>query len=110
MGFKPSKRQSKIANEGKEILIVSIAISNTLGDLDFVIESLQLARADRKNSMGSKAVQTRSFQFREFHQGRDAAGFGSVEPAFPALIGSKRIPKLEGRAKLLLHRIADRKV
>ena len=110
MGFKPSNREGEIANKGKEILIVSIAISDTLGDLDFVIESLQLARTDRKNSMGSKAVQARSFQFREFHQDRDAAGFGSVEPALPALIGSERIPKLEECAKLLLHRIADRKV
>ena len=60
--------------------------------------------------MGGKAVQTRSFQPCELHQCRDAAGFGGVEPALPALIGGKRIPKLEERTKLLLHRIADRKV
>ena len=58
MGFYPSNRQGEIANEGKEILIVPIAIANSLGDLDFVVETLQLAGADRENSMGSKAVQT----------------------------------------------------
>ena len=58
VGFKPSKRQSKIANEGKEILIVSIAVADTLSHLDFVVEALQFACADRENSMGSKAVQT----------------------------------------------------
>ena len=58
VGFKPSKRQSKIANEGKEILIVSIAVTDTFSDLDFVVEALQFACADRKNGMSGKAVQT----------------------------------------------------
>ena len=58
VGFKPSKRQSKIANEGKEILIVSIAVADTLSHLDFVVEALQFACADRKNGMSGKTVQT----------------------------------------------------
>jgi hypothetical protein len=56
VGFKPSKRQSKIANEGKEILIVSIAVADTLSHLDFVVEALQLARADREHGMPSRQL------------------------------------------------------
>ena len=94
VGFKPSKRQSKITNKGKEILIVSIAKSDTLGDLDFVVEALQLAGADWEHGMGGKAIQARSFQLCELHEGRDAAGFGCIKPALPALIGSERISSL----------------
>ena len=108
--MKPSSRQSEIANEGEEILIVPIAVADTLGDLDFVVEAFQLARADRENGMGGEALQTRFFQLSELHEGRDAAGFGGVKPALPAFTGRERITKLEERAKLLLHRIADRKV
>ena len=58
VGFKPSNREGEKANEGEEILIVPIAIANSLGDLDFVVETLQLAGADWENSMGGKTVQT----------------------------------------------------
>ena len=110
VGFKPSNREGEKANEGEEILIVPIAIANSLGDLDFVVEAFQLAGADRENSVGGKSNQTRSFQFSELHEGRDATCFGRVEPTLPALIGGERIPKLEERTKLLFHCIADRKV
>ena len=51
-------RKSEIANQGKEVVIVSIAIADTLGNFDFIVEALQFARADRENGMGSKTIQT----------------------------------------------------
>lgn len=49
--MKPSNRKSEIANEGKEIIIVPIAITDTLGNLDLVVEALQLAGGDRKKAV-----------------------------------------------------------
>ena len=58
VGFKPGNRQGEIANQGKEVCIVPIAVADSLGDLDLVVEAFQLSRADRKHRMGSKAIQT----------------------------------------------------
>ena len=56
-------RKSEIANQGEEIGIVPITVADALGDLDFVVEALQLARADREKCMCNKAVQAWPFQF-----------------------------------------------
>ena len=110
MGFEPSERQSEIADEGEEVLVIPVAITDTLGNLDLVVETLQLAGADRENSVRDKSVQARPFQLGELHKGRNAAGLRCIEPAFPTRKGSDRIRKFEEFAKLFLHRIADRKV
>ena len=110
VGFEPGNRQGEIADESKEIPVIPVAVANTFGDLDLVVEALQLAGADRENSVRDKPVQARPFQFSELHKGRNVAGLSSIEPAFPARKGSDRIRKFEKFAKLFLHRIADRKV
>ena len=99
MGFKPSDRQSEVTNESEEVLVIPVAVADTLGDLDFVVKALQLTGADGEDSVGDKPVQARSFQLRELHQGGDAAGFRRVKPALPAFVGCERIPKLKERAK-----------
>ena len=110
MGFQPGNRQSEVTNEGEEVLVIPVAITDTFSDLDFVVEALQLAGADGENRVRDKAVQARPFQLGELHKGRNTAGLRCVEPALPALVGGKRVSQFEERTKLLLHRIADRKV
>ena len=40
VGFEPSERQSKVTDEGEEVLVIPVAIADTLGDLDLVVEAL----------------------------------------------------------------------
>ena len=40
VGFEPSERQSEVTDEGEEVLVIPVAIADTLGDLDLVVEAL----------------------------------------------------------------------
>ena len=100
MGFQPGNRQSEVTNEGEEVLVIPVAVTDTFSDLDFVVEALQLAGADGENRVRDKAVQARPFQLGELHKGRNTAGLRCVEPVLPARKGSDRIRQLEEFANL----------
>ena len=46
------RRNRKIANQGKEV-IVTVTVADSFSDLDLVVEALELAGADWVDGMGS---------------------------------------------------------
>ena len=45
MGWGTDRRNRKIANQGKEV-IVTVTVADSFSDLDLVVEALELAGAD----------------------------------------------------------------
>ena len=52
MGWGTDRRNRKIANQGKEV-IVTVTVAASFSDLDLVVEALELAGADWVDGMGS---------------------------------------------------------
>ena len=46
MGWGTDRRNSKIANQGKEEVIIMVSIADLFSDLDLVVEAFELAGAD----------------------------------------------------------------
>ena len=53
MGWGTDRRNRKIANQGKEV-IVTVTVADSFSDLDLVVEALELAGADWVDGMGSQ--------------------------------------------------------
>lgn len=52
MGWGTDRRNRKIANQSKEV-IVTVTVADSFSDLDLVVEALELAGADWVDGMGS---------------------------------------------------------
>ena len=52
MGWGTDRRNRKIANLGK-VVIVTVTVADSFSDLDLVVEALELAGADWVDGMGS---------------------------------------------------------
>ena len=50
MGWGTDRRNRKIANQGKEVIVT---VADSFSDLDLVVEALELAGADWVDGMGS---------------------------------------------------------
>ena len=46
MGWRTDRRNRKIANQGKEEVVVTVTVADSFSDLDLVVEAFELAGAD----------------------------------------------------------------
>ena len=46
VGWRTDRRNRKIANQGKEKVIITVTLADSFSDLDFVVEAFELAGAD----------------------------------------------------------------
>lgn len=53
MGWGTDRRNRKIANQGKEEVIITVTVADSFSDLDLVVEVFELAGADWVDGMGS---------------------------------------------------------
>ena len=55
MGWRTDRRNRKIANQGKEEVVVTVTVADSFSDLYLVVEAFELAGADWVDGMGSYA-------------------------------------------------------
>ena len=53
VGWGTDIRNRKIANQGKEEVIITVTVADSFSDLDLVVEAFELAGADWVDGMGS---------------------------------------------------------
>lgn len=46
VGWRTDRRNRKIANQGKEEVIITVTVADSFSDLDLVVETFELAGAD----------------------------------------------------------------
>ena len=65
-------------------MVITVAISQTFGNLDLVVKALDLSGRNGIGGMSNQAIYPFFFQFSESDKGRDPAFLGSREPFLPA--------------------------
>ena len=53
MGWRTDRRNRKIANQGKEEVVVTVTVADSFSDLYLVVEAFELAVADWVDGKGS---------------------------------------------------------
>ena len=53
VGWRTDRRNRKIANQGKEEVVVTVTVADSFSDLYLVVEAFELAGADWVGGMGS---------------------------------------------------------
>jgi hypothetical protein len=53
VGWRTDRRNRKIANQGKEEVVVTVTVADSFSDLYLVVEAFELAGADWVDGMGS---------------------------------------------------------
>ena len=89
-------------------MVITETVADTLGNLDFIIETFKFTGGNRIDGMSNQAVYPFLFKFSEVHQSRDTGSFSGIKPPMPTGCSLISITNPEKLNKFFLHGIADR--